>query len=83
MKIIFNDGSRFIVHDMSDLCTVIKHSNKSSIWRVEVNPYEFENKVLTAGVEFDKECLSKKDDLSGSYVVYKDVCIQTHESYCL
>lgn len=83
MKIIFDDGSHFIVHDMSDLDTVIKHSNKGSIWRVEVNLYEFENKVLTEGVEFDKECLSKKGDLSGSYVVYKGVCIQTHESYYL
>lgn len=59
----------------------------SKIARVELNDQDFLHYCVMNQGMFDKVCISLEWDknlepsYSGSYVVYKGVCIQTHESY--
>lgn len=57
------------------------------IRRVKMTDQDFLNYCVMNQGMFDKVCISLEWDenlepsYSGSYVVYKGVCIQTHESY--
>lgn len=55
-----------------------------SIIRIEVTISEFEkliNLIEEYDVKIDNSCIPVQHDLSGSYIVYRGVCIQTHRDY--
>lgn len=58
-----------------------------SIVRIELNNDEFKDLLNADGVmrHFNRESISMTalltGDYSGSYVVHRGICIQTHESY--
>ena len=67
-----------IVADIDD--AINKHGE--DIIRIELTNSEFIS-LLKSGLKFEATSLVEQDksNYSGSYVVYRGVCIQTHQDY--
>lgn len=88
MRVVWICGEDTVTDDWKGVITSIRNSPYFPvIRRVELNDQDFLHYCVMNQDMFDKVCISLEWDkdlepsYSGSHVVYKGVCIQTHESY--
>lgn len=80
MNVVLSGNSEYWCKDLTEFDNRFPPS-MFKVARVECNLNEFD-KLLRSSEDFNKESINYGEDtMTGSYIVRRGVCFQTHESY--